>query len=77
MVEVAMWIATVLVMMTVMIRGEIMPGDNKNLTHTKQPQCLHCYHPQGTVNCKNERITSTISLLTTYVIRSQTCHHLH
>jgi hypothetical protein len=68
MIVVTMWIVTVLVMMTVMITGDlkqIMPGDNKNLTHIKQPQRLHCYHPQGIDNCKNERITSSISLPTT------------
>jgi hypothetical protein len=60
------------IMIMVLIRGDpkqIMPEDSKNLTYTKQLQCLHWYHPQGIVNCKNERITSTISLFKRYVIR--------
>jgi hypothetical protein len=65
---VAIWIVTVLEMMTVMImvmiRGglkQIMPGDSKNLNHKKQLQCLHWYHTQEIVNCKTERITSSVS----------------
>jgi len=68
------------VMIKVMIRRglkQIMPGDSMNLTSAKQLQCLCCCHPQGIINYKNERIISSISLLTRCVIRSQTCHHLH